>query len=452
MAVGSNPVAETFAALVGRRVEDERIDLANAALTIARTEYPALKVESYLARIDGLAARVRDRISEWGEPAQTIPALSAVLFEEERFRGNREDYYDVRNSFLNDVLDRRLGIPITLSLLYMEVGRRVGFPLFGVGMPGHFIVKHYDVEGRQVLIDPYNGGRVVTPSDCQRRLDEIYSGQISLQPEFLLPVSRRQMLTRMLNNLKNTYLAVRNFRRALPIVDMILAIYPRSPEDVKQRAMLRHSLGNVRGAVDDLEDYLKMSPEASDSGDDELVLWRSGYVPVEVALRRAGHSAVGRRSRSRAHIEIGHAAQHLPLLIGEVVAHSRRIQRLLPLLGTQTVQTAKLLPQRLPPLRRQIAKLLKDVSRPVPLVLVQTAPRFHTVQHLLALRGRPAGEVLQTLTKLFLPCGRQAAKPGIALQFLLLFRGGKVLVLAQPLSGTRRGTVGAATLAPAPLA
>jgi regulator of sirC expression with transglutaminase-like and TPR domain len=258
-------VVESFAALVGMRVEDERIDLASAALTVARTEYPALNVDAYLKRIATLAERVRARISEWGEPAQTIPALNAVLFEEEGFCGNREDYYDVRNSFLNDVLDRKLGIPITLSLLYMEVGRRVGFPLFGVGMPGHFIVKHYDVEGRQVLIDPYNNGRMLAPSDCQRRLDEIYSGQISLQSEFLLPVSRRQMLTRLLNNLKNAYLAVRNFRRALPIVDMILAIYPRSPEDVKQRATLRHSLGNVRGAVDDLEDYLKMSPEASDA-------------------------------------------------------------------------------------------------------------------------------------------------------------------------------------------
>jgi regulator of sirC expression with transglutaminase-like and TPR domain len=266
MAAGNkSAVAETFAALVGRRVEDERIKLARAALTIALTEYPELDVDAYVGRIDALALRVRARISEPGEAAQTIPALNVVLFEEEGFRGNREDYYDARNSFLNDVLDRKLGIPITLSLLYMEVGRRVGFPLFGVGMPGHFLVKHYDVEGRQVLIDPYSNGRVLTPADCQRRLDEIYSGQMAMQPEFLMPVNRRQMLTRMLNNLKGVYLAGRNFRKALPIVDMILAIYPRSPEDVKQRAMLRYSLGNIRGAVDDLEDYLKMSPDASDA-------------------------------------------------------------------------------------------------------------------------------------------------------------------------------------------
>jgi regulator of sirC expression with transglutaminase-like and TPR domain len=261
----SGAVAHDFAALVGPGVEDERIDLARAALLIAANQYPGLDPEPYLARLDSLAERVRSRISELGEPAQSIRALNAVLFDEEGFRGNRDDYYDVRNSFLNDVLDRKLGIPITLSLLYMEVARRVGFPLFGVGMPGHFLAKHYDIEGRQVLIDPYHQGRVLTPADCQRRVEEIYAGQMPFQADHLMPVNRRQILIRMLNNLKSIYLATRNFRKALPVVDLILAIYPRSPEDVKQRAALRQSMGNLRGAIDDLEDYLKMLPDASDA-------------------------------------------------------------------------------------------------------------------------------------------------------------------------------------------
>ncbi len=262
---GKAAAEESFASLVNRRVEDERIELARAALTIARSEYPDLDIAHYLSLIDKLASRVRARIPEPGDSSQTVAALNQVLFGEEKFRGNRDDYYDPRNSFLNDVLERKLGIPITLSLLYMEVGRRLGFPLFGVGMPGHFLVKHYDVEGREVIIDPYNGGRVLTPADCRRRMDEIYSGQVPFRGDFLMPVTRRQMLTRMLNNLKGVYLAARNFRKALPLVDMILAIYPRSPEDVKQRAMLRHGLGDLRGAIDDFEDYLKMSPDASDA-------------------------------------------------------------------------------------------------------------------------------------------------------------------------------------------
>lgn len=258
-------VAEAFATLVGKHVDDERIPLSRAALTIARTEYPDLDIESYEGQLDALARRVRERLPRVADPPQTIAALNVVLFAEEGLRGNRDQYYDPRNSFLNDVLDRKLGIPITLALVYLEVARRIGFPLVGVGMPGHFLLKHYDVEGRETLIDAFSGGRVLSARECQERLDEIYAGQLPLQPEFLLAVSRRQMLIRILNNLKNVYMTTRNFRKALAVVDLILAIYPRSPEDVKQRAMLRYSLGQMRGAADDLDDYLKMSPDASDA-------------------------------------------------------------------------------------------------------------------------------------------------------------------------------------------
>ena len=258
-------LARAFVLLVGQEVEDERIDLVRAALTIAQTEYPDLDVDAYCGRIESLAQRVKRQVPSLGDPSDSIAALNQVLFEEESFRGNAEDYYDPRNSFLNDVLDRKLGIPITLAVVYMEVARRVGFPLVGVGMPGHFLLKHYDVEGREILIDPFNRGSVLTAIDCQSRLDQIYGGQMPLQPEFLMAVSRRQVLVRMLNNLRSIYLSSRNFRKALPVVDLILAVYPRSPEDVKQRAMLRWSLGQSRGALADLEDYLKMSPDASDA-------------------------------------------------------------------------------------------------------------------------------------------------------------------------------------------
>ncbi len=254
---------QAFAALVGR-AEDDRIDLLRAALMIARAEYPELKIEPYVQQVEALARRVSVQVPDFGDPNETISALNRVLFEEEGFRGNREDYYDPRNSFLNDVIDRKLGIPITLSVVYMEVAKRAGLPLFGVGMPGHFLLKHYDPEGRQVLIDPYNRGAIVSSGECQAKLDEIYEGRLDLRPEFLVAVGKRQILTRMLNNLKNIYASSRSFRKALPIIDMILAIYPRSPEDVKQRAMLRYTLNDWRGAVDDLEDYLKMSPDASD--------------------------------------------------------------------------------------------------------------------------------------------------------------------------------------------
>ena len=256
---------ELFAALVGAEVEDERIDLVRAALIIARTEYPDLYLDAYVNRVDELARRVAAHIIDVDDIPKTIAAINQVLFNELGLRGNREDYYDPCNSFLNDVLDRGVGIPITLALIYMEVARRINLPLVGVGMPGHFLLKHYDIDGRETLIDCVNGGDILNPQDCQRRLDEIYSGQLTLRPEFLFAVSRRQMLTRMLNNLKTIYLSARNFRKALPIVDLVLVIYPRSPEDVKQRALLRYSLNQPKGAMEDLEEYLKMSPDASDA-------------------------------------------------------------------------------------------------------------------------------------------------------------------------------------------
>lgn len=260
----SSELLESFTGLVRSEIEDERIDLLRAALAFARIEYPHLDSERYVRRVEELARRVGDHIHHIDEPADCIAGLNRVLFQEEMFRGNTVSYYDARNSFLNDVLDRRLGIPITLALLYMEVGARAGFPLFGVGMPGHFLVKHYDVSGSSILIDAFDRGAVVTEEDCRKKINTIYSGQVDLQPHFLSTVTRRQMLTRMLNNLRTIYLSQRDFRRAVQVVDLLLAIYPRSPEDMKQRAALRYNLGDNRGAVADFEEYIKMAPDAED--------------------------------------------------------------------------------------------------------------------------------------------------------------------------------------------
>jgi regulator of sirC expression with transglutaminase-like and TPR domain len=261
----SSDLIQAFATLVRSEIEDESVDILRAALTLSRIHEPGLDMERYVHRVDELAARVAVKIDDPDDPVQIIAAMNDVLFREEMFRGNTVDYYSPRNSFLHDVLDRRLGIPITLALVYMEVARRVGFQLFGVGMPGHFLLKHYDVDGHSILIDAFERGSIVTEDDCRQKLDSIYSGQVALQPEFLLPVTRRQMLTRILNNLRSIYLSQRDFRRAVQVVDLILVIYPRSPEDMKQRAVLRYNLNDFRGALSDFEEYVKMSPDASDA-------------------------------------------------------------------------------------------------------------------------------------------------------------------------------------------
>lgn len=254
---------EAFSVFVGPDIEDEQIDLIRAALVIARTEYPNLDIETYASRVTDLSRRVASRAPDLS-PQRTLKALNEVLFEEMKLRGNRDDYYDPRNSFLNDVFDRGLGIPITLAIVYMEVARSVGFPLSGVGMPGHFLLKHYSNDG-ELLIDCFDCGHIVTRQDCQSKLDEIYSGEMKLRPEFLHPISRRQILLRMLNNLKTVYLSTRNFRKALAVSDLVLVLYPRSAEDVKQRALLRYSMNLHKLAGEDLDEYLRISPNASDA-------------------------------------------------------------------------------------------------------------------------------------------------------------------------------------------
>ena len=254
-----------FAALVDDAREDESIGLAAAALGIARTEYPDLDVEHYLGRLEHLAQRVRSRMRSNSSSLEVTALLRQVLFEEEGLRGNREDFYDPRNSFLNDVLDRKLGIPITLSVIYMEVARRVGFPVAGVGMPGHFLLKHYDLVSGEMFIDAFDNGRILARGECQQRLNEIYAGQLELQPEFLQPVTHRQILTRILHNLRQIYLKQHNAEKTLVILDMLLAIPPRSPELLRERALLRISVDRYVGGARDLGMYLKLVPDAPDA-------------------------------------------------------------------------------------------------------------------------------------------------------------------------------------------
>jgi regulator of sirC expression with transglutaminase-like and TPR domain len=261
------PAVASFSQLVSSPVGDEQLDLLRAALMIAQAEYPRLEMQPYVDRVAALAARVKRRMPAVNSPEDAVAALNAVLFGEAGLRGNRDDYFDPRNSFLNQVLDRGLGIPITLALVYKEVAARVGFPLAGVGMPGHFLLKHFDRRGGELLIDVFESGRILSTTACQQKLDEIYSGELTLQREHLLAVSHRQWLTRMLNNLRQVYLSGRSFRKALFILDFLVALHPRSAEEIKQRAILHYNLNQVSAGLRDFEEYLRLAPNASDVDD-----------------------------------------------------------------------------------------------------------------------------------------------------------------------------------------
>lgn len=241
---------------------DDEINLAEAALLIAAEEYPRLDVAVYLDKLDRIADIARDRIALAVDVSDYISAMNATLFEDYGFQGNRENYYDPRNSFLNEVIDRRIGIPITLSVLYIEVARRIGFAVEGVGMPGHFIVRHKAAD-EIIFIDPFNSGRVLGEMGCAELVAEISGGRGRLQPEQLLPVTRKQILARMLANLLGIY-ARNDHRRALAVIERLLLMQPDSAAHIRDYGLLLALVGQSSQAIAQLERYLKMEPAAAD--------------------------------------------------------------------------------------------------------------------------------------------------------------------------------------------
>ena len=243
---------------------DPEIDLAEAALLVAAEEYPGLDVRGYLVRLDEMGVALRRRLEEEPRPERAVMALNRYLFQEERFRGNTQQYYDPRNSYLNEVLDRRTGIPITLSTVYMEVARRGGLEVEGVGLPGHFVVR-VQTPIRSLLVDPFYGGTLLTEKDCQARLDRIFGGNVKIQPKMLQPCRRKDMLERLLRNLKAIYLRDQDVERALRVVDLLVRMRPSSAEDLRDRGILYAALDCYAFAVRDIEAYLLLAPRARDA-------------------------------------------------------------------------------------------------------------------------------------------------------------------------------------------
>jgi len=251
-----------FAEIVAR--PENELELDRAALLIAAEEYPDLEVERYLDQIDSFAGMARGRDDAAADPLVRIMRLRDLLFDELEFRGNVEDYFDARNSFLNDVIDRRTGIPITLSVVYIEVARRIGLRLFGVGMPGHFIVKFADEE-QEILIDPFNGGRLLSEEKCHEMIEELYSGRMKFHPSLLQAVTKRQILTRMLQNLKGIYARAGDQHKTLGVIERALLINPDVAGEIRDRGLVYAGMERYTAALADLEEYLRRAPQAADA-------------------------------------------------------------------------------------------------------------------------------------------------------------------------------------------
>jgi regulator of sirC expression with transglutaminase-like and TPR domain len=243
---------------------DAALSLARAALLVGKEEEPrAFEVERCLARLDVMGEEARARIERGA--GSRVESLNRYLFDEQGFTGNVSDYYDPRNSMLHRVLERRLGIPITLSVLYVEVGRRAGLRVEGVGLPGHFVVRAFESEGAEgTLVDPFN--RKVTDEDeCRQRLDGIYDGALKLGPEHLRAAGVRVILARILGNLKAVYVQAQLFRRALAAVERILLVTPNDIEERRDRGMLLAQLNRMSDAIADTQTYLNLAPDAPDA-------------------------------------------------------------------------------------------------------------------------------------------------------------------------------------------
>jgi len=246
---------------------DDQIDLAEAALVIAAGEYGDLDVDAYLGTIDELAARLRRRLRQDIPPTETIIALNRYLFEELGFAGNTAEYYDPRNSFLNDVIDRKLGIPITLAVVYIEIGRRVGLALDGVSFPGHFLVK-CTVRDGTIVLDPYAGGVSLSLEELQQRIGALQNG-VEPPPDavknMIVAAGKKEILARMLRNLKGIYLQHDEMTKALAAADRIIAIAPDAVDEYRDRGQIYLELECFRAALADLQRYLLLNSDAGDA-------------------------------------------------------------------------------------------------------------------------------------------------------------------------------------------
>jgi regulator of sirC expression with transglutaminase-like and TPR domain len=244
------------------RASEPEIDLTRGALCIARIEHPRLAAGPVRAELDALAAR--SGAAGLGDALRTLHRLREFLFAEEGFRGNADDYYDPRNSCLNDVLERRLGIPITLALVMMEVGARVGLRIQGIGLPGHFVVGA-ELEAESVLLDPFNGGAVLTRDGAHRVVARAVGRPVKLTEEIFRPCSRRQILTRMLANLKAVYVSRSEWAKALEAIECLLAVDAEAPTHRRDRGSVLIKLGQFHRGVADWERYLAENLAAPDS-------------------------------------------------------------------------------------------------------------------------------------------------------------------------------------------
>jgi len=244
------------------QLENDQIDLAKGALLIAKDAYADLDVEAYLQRLNQMAEELQSQIGEEADTSAQINHLNRYLFEMQGFAGSRqENYYDARNSYLNEVLERKIGIPITLSVVYMEIGKRIGLPLVGVGFPRHFIVKHRDLE---TVIDPFEEGQILSDADLSERLTQLFREPMSMHPRFLQAVTNKEILARMLRNLRQIHFREGAYEQAVRTAEQITWLAPQSAQDYRDLGYLYYQVNAYGKSLAAFNTYLRLSDDPPD--------------------------------------------------------------------------------------------------------------------------------------------------------------------------------------------
>ena len=270
-------------------------ELATSALLIARLGYPRLDPAPYLAKLDKMGEAVAERLSETdgpGTPHGPIDLLNRYLFHDQGFTGNTNEYEDPRNSFLNQVLERRTGIPITLALVYIEVARRAGVRVDGVNFPGHFLLRFplgtEHGHNSAVFVDPFRRGAVMSEADCRSLLHERAEGAIEFTPQMLTPATKQQILVRVLVNLKRIYVGMRSFPQGFALTELLLALDPSALNELRDRGLLAYQLNDFAVALRDLEAYLRFASSGNpreEEDSDRAEIWTH----VKVLRRRVAN-------------------------------------------------------------------------------------------------------------------------------------------------------------------
>lgn len=226
-------------------------------------EFPNLDITEYVQKLRSFDQGLRDHVSEVKNPIYLVSMLNEYMFDILEFQGDSDDYYNPRNNFLNVVIDKRSGIPITLSIIYIEVAKAIGLELRPVGFPGHFLVKYSE----ELILDPFNRGSLLDIEDLQDILDATYGEGVEFEPEYLNDIEPEKILIRILRNLKSSYTESFSYEKAMHCINMVLGLDPNSPEEIRDKGIIQTRLLQNDLALSSLNKYLELAPEADDVDD-----------------------------------------------------------------------------------------------------------------------------------------------------------------------------------------